>query len=124
MRVYNLLWQLKLDLRLRSQIWNLRDHRGTTGAEASLITGTEICSTIDGWVAKVQVWSLVCVLSSFLSVHPANCKETQIPDSFSYKTRGINFPFPKKKKEHKLASKSVIYSNSSVRFFITFPKQS
>lgn len=51
MRVYNLLWQLKLDLRLRSQIWNLRDHRGTTGAEASLITGTEICSTIDGWVA-------------------------------------------------------------------------
>ena len=43
--------------------WDLSDHRGTTGAEASMITGTEICSTTEGWVAKDQVWFLVCVLS-------------------------------------------------------------
>ena len=42
----------------RNQIWDLSDHRGTTGSEASMITGTEICSTTVGWVAKVQVFGL------------------------------------------------------------------
>ena len=62
-----------------NQIWDLIDHRGTTGADASMITGTEICSTTVGWVAKVQVrfWSVSFPPHPyFLNVHPANCKET------------------------------------------------